>query len=158
MKDQFEIRAKTNINALLLEANALAFEKKPSYPLQLSLEGLQGDAVYESILKINRKVKTKIKPFVLIADSISEEYLEVETEEEIHINMDEVRNNFAASGNHLFDFIQQYQFPREVTYEERVTVYCQMISMYENDLEITEKYSRHDTIEYAMVHPKRSRL
>jgi hypothetical protein len=58
-----------------MEANALAFEKKPSYPLQLSLVGLQGDLVYESILKINQKVKTNIKPVLLIADSISEDRL-----------------------------------------------------------------------------------
>lgn len=158
LKDQFEIRAKTNINVVLADSNALAFETKPSYPLKLSLESLQGDDVYESILKINRKVKTDVKPVVLIADSISEDYLEVETENEIHINLDEVRNGFAASGNHLFDFLQNYQFPREVAYEERVTVYCQMISLYENDLEITEKYNRHNDVEYAMVHPKSNRI
>lgn len=157
LKDQFEIRAKTNINALLADSNALSFEKKPSYPLKLSLESLNADAVYESILKINRKVKTRVKPLVLIADGISEEYLEVETENEIHINMDEVRNNFTASGNHLFDFIQQYKFPREVNFDERITVYCQMISMYENDLEISEIYNRMGNVEYAMVHPKSNR-
>jgi len=157
LKDQFEIRGKSNINALLVNANALAFEKKPSYPLKLSLDELLGDKSRESIKKINGKLKTKVKPVVLVADRISAEYLELETENEIHINMDEVRNNFAASGNHLFDFIQHYQFPREVTYEERITVYCQMISMYENDLEISEKYSRHEAIEYAMVHPKSKR-
>jgi len=157
LKDQFEIRAKTNINALLVDSNALAFEKRPSYPLKLSLEGLQREAVYESILKINRKIKTKLKPVVLIADSISDEYLEVETENEIYINTVEVRNNFTASGNHLFDFIRYYEFPREVAYEERVTLFCQMISMYDDDLEITDQYNRHNDLEYAMVYPKRNR-
>lgn len=157
LKDQFEIRAKTNINALLAESNALFFEKKPSYPLKLSLETLNTDEAYESILKINKRVKTRVKPAVILADTISEEYLEMETENEIHINMDEVRNSFTASGNHLFDFVQRYKFEREVSYDERVTVYCQMISMYEDDLNISEKYKRRDNVEYAIVHPKNSR-
>lgn len=158
LKDQFEIRAKTNINAILADDNALAFETKPNYPLKLSLDELQEYDSYEIILKINRKIKTKVKPIRLIADSISDEYLELETENEIHINLDEVRNSFTASGNHLFDFIQQYQFPRKVLYEERVTLYCQMISMFEKDLEITENFNRKDDVEYAMVHPKSHRI
>lgn len=154
LKDQFEIRAKTNINAVLSGANALAFETKTSYPLKLSLESLSRDEVYESILKINRNVKTNVKPVVQIAESISQDYLDAETEKEIHINLDEVRNNFKASGNHLFDFLQHYKFPRDVSYEERVTVYCQMISLFENDLEISENYNRHNEVEFAMVYPK----
>lgn len=154
LKDQFEIRAKTNINAVLSGAKALVFEAKTSYPLKLSLESLSRDEVYESILKINRRIKTNVKPVVQIAESISQDYLDAQTEIEIHINLDEVRNNFKASGNHLFDFLQHYKFSREVSYEERVTVYCQMISLFENDLEISENYNRNIAVEYAMVYPK----
>jgi len=154
LKDQFEVRVKTNIDVVLADANVLAFETKPSYPLKLSLDSLQLDDVYKSILKINKKVKTGVKPVMQVADKISEDYLEVKTENEIHINLDEVRNNFIASGNHLFDFLQNYKFPRDVLYEEKVTVYCQMISLYENDLEISEKYSHHNEVEYAIVYPK----
>lgn len=154
LKDQFEIRAKTNINAVLVEAKALAFETKPSYPLKLSLERMHNDDVYQSILKVNKKVKATAKPIVPIADSISEDYLEIETENEIHISLDEVMNGFKASGNHLFSFLLRYEFPREVSHEERVTAYCQMISLFEDDLEISENYERHHEVEYAIVHPK----
>lgn len=40
-----------------------------------------------------------------VAEKISSEYLETQTEEEIQINLEEVKNGFVASGYNLFDFI-----------------------------------------------------
>ena len=47
-----------------------------------------------------------------------------------------------------------YKFLREVPFEERVTVFCQMISMFEEDFDVTEKFNRYNEIEYAVVYPK----
>jgi hypothetical protein len=35
-----------------------------------------------------------------------------------------------------------------------VTIYCQLISMFEDEFEVSENFSRHNEIEYAMVYPK----
>jgi hypothetical protein len=61
---------------------------------------------------------------------ISAEYLATETEEEIFINLQEIKNSFIASGNHLFNFLSTYCFPRPVSYEEKATVFCQMIGIF----------------------------
>jgi hypothetical protein len=47
----------------------------------------------------------------------------------------------------------QYKYPREVSYEERITIFCQMVSMYEQELNIKELFQQDGQIEYAMVHP-----
>jgi hypothetical protein len=47
----------------------------------------------------------------------------------------------------------------ETTFDKRVTLYCQIVSIFEDELEITERYEKSDAesgkyIEYALVYPK----
>jgi hypothetical protein len=154
LKDQFEIKAKTNIIEVVTKSKSTAFDPKPAYPLRLSLDGLLNEEVRKSIEKIYDRNKPLIKPSAQIAIGITPDYLNQETEYEIAVNLDEIKNNFSASGNHLFDFILNYRFHREVAFEERVTIYCQLISMFEDEFDVTENFSRFNEIEYAMVYPK----
>ena len=80
--------------------------------------------------------------------------METQIEEEIQINLEEVKNGFVASSYNLFDFIMNYNFAKEVSFEDRVTIYCQLISQYENIFEITDKFAKKKEIEFAMVYPK----
>jgi hypothetical protein len=154
LKDQFEIKAKTNIIEVVTKSKSTAFDPKPAYPLRLSLDGLLNEEVRKSIEKIYDRNKPLIKPSAQIAIGITPDYLNQETEYEMAVNLDEIKNNFSASGNHLFDFIHNYRFHREVAFEERVTIYCQLISMFEDEFDVTENFSRFNEIEYAMVYPK----
>ena len=154
LRDQYEINAKTNLVELINTNKATVFESKPSYPLKSSVNFLQTDAGYEVVRKLSRRIKTGVRPSVQMAEVISEDYLKPETEKEVFINIHEVKNSFTAGGNHLFDFLMNYKFLREVHFDERVTVFCQMISMFEEDFDVTEKFNRHNDIEYAVVYPK----
>jgi hypothetical protein len=154
LKDQFEIKAKTNVVELVAKSKASMFDPKPTYPLKLSLDGLLNEEIRKSIEKIYERNKPGIKPYTQTAVSISSDYLIQETETEVAVNLDEIKNNFSASGNHLFYFVLNYKFLREVAFEERVTIYCQLISMFEDEFEVSENFSRHNEIEYAMVYPK----
>lgn len=155
LKDQFELESKTDIQKILTDNHAVVFESNPAYPLKLSIERLQTD---DDLLVLIRKVfdytKIKTNSHQKIADIISEEYLNVHAEEMVFINLEEIKNRFVASGNHLFDFMMNYHFHHEVNFDERVTLYCQLISQYENELAISEIYNVHKNIEYAMVYPK----
>ena len=155
LKDQFELESKTDIRKVLSENNAVVFESNPTYPLRLSIDRLQTD---DELLILIRKVfeSTKVQANIRlkIAESISEEYLNAELEEITFVNLEEMKNRFTASGNHLFDFIINYHFQQEVDFAERVTLYCQLISQYENELTVSEIFNVHENIEYAMVYPK----
>jgi hypothetical protein len=154
LRDQYEIKAKTNLVELINNNKATVFEPKPSYPLKISVNYLQTDAGYDVVKKLSRKIKSGVRPSVQMAEVISEDYLKPATEKEVFINIHEVKNSFTAGGNHLFDFLMNYKFLREVPFEERVTVFCQMISMFEEDFDVTEKFNRYNEIEYAVVYPK----
>ncbi len=153
LKDQFELKAKTNIVALLAKENTVLLESRPAYPLKLSLDYLQGDAGREVIEKMAAKVKRGGKMQVPIADSIASDDLLPGVEEEIFIDLEEIKQGFLASGHHLHRFIMQYKYEREVSYEEKITIFCQVISMYEEELDVKDTYQKDGRVEYAMVTP-----
>lgn len=153
LRDQHEIKPKTNIQEVLSKIHLIAFETKPFYSLKLSLDDLQKEEVYQLIKKVSKKCKSGIKPLLQTAENLSSDDLKNETEKEIHINFREVKKNFAASGKHLFDYVSEYEFPREVSFEEKVTIYCQLISIFEDEFEVSENFNRHNEIEYAIVYP-----
>lgn len=155
LKDQFILETTTDFKSIIAETKSVIFEPKPSYPVKLSLEYLQSDEeAFASILKIAKRVKAGVSVKRPVAEKISSEYLETQIEEEIQINLEEVKNGFVASSYNLFDFLMNYNFAKEVSFEERVTIYCQLISQYENVFEITDKFEERKEIEFAMVYPK----
>jgi hypothetical protein len=153
LKDQFELKAKTNIVEVLQQANAVNFESKPTYPLRLSLDYLQTDEARNSLEKVAVKQKQGRRNALPVAEGISDAYLQTETEEEVFINLQAMRNGFAASGKNLFQFVMEYNYPREVPYDEKITVFCQMVSMYETEFKVADDYGKQEMIEYAMVYP-----
>jgi len=155
LRDQYTLRAATDIEIVIGNDDALIFESNPTYPLKLSLDFLQSDNdAYSSIQKMASKQKTGVSIKVSLAGNISKEYLETISEEEIHVNLEAVKNSFLASGNNLFDFLMIYNYEKELSFEEKVTVYCQLISQYEEQFELTDKFNSQQEVEYAMVYSK----
>jgi hypothetical protein len=92
--------------------------------------------------------------FWLLAESISNELLENSVEEETMINLEEVKNHFIATSDNLFNFIVRYDFLKEVDFNERVTIYCQVASQYESELNIENEFQIDNDIEYTLIYPK----
>ncbi|MBC7523503.1 MAG: hypothetical protein H7239_03590 [Flavobacterium sp.] len=155
LKDQFTLETTTDLKSILAVNDSVIFEPNPTYKLKLSLEYLQAnEEAFKSIIKIAKRLKTGINLKRPVAEKISSEYLETQIEEEIQINLEEVKNGFVASSYNLFDFIMNYNFSKKVSFEDRVTIYCQLISQYEDIFEITNQFEEKQEIEYAMVYPK----
>lgn len=85
---------------------------------------------------------------------MSDELLQTETEEEIQINLEEVKNAFLAGSHDLFAFVTHYDFRKEVSFADRVTLYSQLISQYEDKFKVTDQYNEKDNIAYLLVFPK----
>ncbi|HTN68472.1 MAG TPA: hypothetical protein VLZ33_03315 [Dysgonamonadaceae bacterium] len=155
LKDQFTLETSTDFKAVINNNNAVVFEPNPSYPLKLSLEFLRSDeGVYASILKISKQMQSAVKTSLTLADKLPEEYLKTQTEEEIQINLEEVKNGFVASSYNLLDFVSAYQYPKDVSFEELVNIYCQLVSQFEALFEISDKYQEKENMEFATIYPK----
>ncbi|WP_153797707.1 hypothetical protein [Foetidibacter luteolus] len=153
LKDQFELKAKTNLVSLLQQKNDVLFEPRPVYPLKLSLDYLHTDEGRFVVEKTAGKLKQSKRPALPVAESIASHDLLPVTEEEIFIDLEEIKRGFMASGNHLFNYIMQYKYQRQVSYEEKITLFCQMVSMYEMELDVKDNYLHDGQVEYAVVHP-----
>ncbi|HLS12623.1 MAG TPA: hypothetical protein VK050_10715 [Flavobacteriaceae bacterium] len=155
LKDHFTLEAETNIRQVLSQRNHVLFEKRIAEPLPLSLDFLRNDdTAFESIKRIAEKHKNRLKEQPVLADQISNESLENEVEEEIMVDFEAIKNYFIATSQDLFQFLMNYDFLTPMSFDDRVTIYCQMASQYEQDFEITEEFAVEDTIEYAIIYPK----
>ena len=155
LKDHFTIAAETDIKQVIASRKHVVFESRINEPLNLSIDKLrENDKAFETIKRVakNHKNRKHFKP--ILADRISDEFLENRVEEEVMINLEEVRNHFVATSDNLFNFILNYDFLKEVDFDERVTVFCQIISQYDSDLRIENKFQITNGIEYAIVHSK----
>lgn len=155
LKEQFSIESDTNIKQVLRQNRAIAFEQRVSEPLKLSLAYLQTDELaFLSIKSTAEKAKIREHLLPQMADNISLELLENSIDEEPMINLEELRNSFVATSNHLFNFVMSYNFEKKVDFDERVTIFCQVVSQFESEFEIKEEYQTANGIEYAVVYPK----
>ena len=153
LKDQFELKAKTNLVEILQKSNAVNFDSKPTYPLRLSLDNLQTDEARNSIEKVALKLKLGKRNALPVAEGISDAYLQTETEEEIFINLQTMKNGFATSNKNLYQFVMEYNYPRTVLLDEQLTIFCQLVSMYELEFSVSDDFGKENQIEYAMVYP-----
>lgn len=155
LKDHFTIEAETDLKQIIASKNQVIFETRITEPLNLSLDFLrESEKAFETIKKVakNHKNRKQYKP--ILADRISDEYLESTIENEIMINLEEIRNKFVATSDNLFNFILHYDFLKEVAFEERVTIFCQIISQYEQELVIEDDFKKTNGLEYAIVYSK----
>jgi len=154
LKDQFELKERTDFVEVLGQNNDVFFETHRPGRLKLSLGLLQEDQAYATLLKVSQRRKVGVKELRSLADNISADYLETTAVYEIFIDPEDIRNSFFASGEHLFSFLQKYQYPKEMTFADIVTLYCQLISLYEEEFVMDGTYGQHDELEYAIVYPK----
>ena len=156
LKDQFELEERTNICSVLAQKDSVWFEPAPSYPLRLSIEYLRnGDEVLESIRKVIALIGKRAILARNVADTISEDYLKTQISEEMYINLETVKKEFVKTASDLFTFVASYVFAREVSFEERMTFYCQIVSQFYEELYITDRYGTLQGVEYALVYPQR---
>lgn len=155
LKDHFTIESETDIKQILASKNQVIFERRLGEPLNLSLVFLRdNERAFDAIKRVanNHRFRKLFKP--VLAESISDEFLEDSIEEEVMINLEELRNHFLATSDNLFNFILNYDFLKEVDFNERVTVFCQVVSQYEQELRIEDDFQINNGVEYVLVYPK----
>lgn len=155
LKDHFLIEGETDIKQVLTQKNQVIFQSRLSEPLKLSIDYLRDSENAFLMIKRNAKKhldKLNFKP--VIAENISEELLTNSIEEEVIIDLEKIKNEFVPTSDNLFNFIVNYSFSKKVSFNERVTIYCQMVSLYELELKIENEFEINNGIEYALVYPK----
>lgn len=156
LKDQFELKEKSNILALLTGCQDLTFDPRPAIRLPLSLAFLQTDAGRESILKVraDRHIKSTLRREAAEAFALTE--MEMESSPGDFFNLDEVKNGFIASGRELLDFLLQHDLHNNPPFDTRLTLYCRMIALFPREIEVSNQYMTLNGVEFAKAYPSQS--
>jgi hypothetical protein len=137
--------------------NALFFAGRVGIKTRLSLSYLQTDEGYRAIQKVYQKQEKRNQTPLKLAKPIPQDFFELkDTEQEIFIDIEKLKNIYIAQGGDLFEFVQRFEFDQSITEAKRLTLFCKLISMYGDLLDISDMMqSTNDGIEYATVNLKR---
>jgi len=162
LQDQFELRSRSNLSEVL--------EREHSVPssFKLSLPYLSTDEARPVILKVLRNLQYREIIRSNEAGAFSEEDMESQAMYQEVIDLEETLSDYiqaqaqarwndaSAPEEDLFHYLMHYTFAREVDEQERTTLFCQMVSLYENRLRISEEFGLYHQYEYAKVYPANS--
>ncbi|WP_455592429.1 hypothetical protein [Bacteroides sp.] len=155
LKDQFLLEENTNIVQVLSERNPVWMEPQTNYRIKLSIDTLRtSDEAFQIIRKLAMRQKAGKNALKNLAEAIPKEYLNGKSEMIDMVNLQEIYNAFMASGTHLFYFVMNYRYHKEVIREDKLIYFCQLASQYADELNFTECYECWDEVEYPVIYPK----
>jgi hypothetical protein len=155
MKDQYILEGNTDVKAYLAAINDIWMEPQTRYSTRASLDFLRDDDDALEILnnvrqRLNKKATVKSR----LAEQIDARYLEPAQEVRRVFNHKEIMNGFMAQSSDLFYYIWNYQFENETNQEQRLVLFLQLASQYNNDLRYLPETKNVGNIEYPIVLPK----
>ena len=151
LREQFELQENTNVREVVDAERSVVLEGVQPTLFKVSIPYLQTDEALDVILK----VADGIRPDKVIHRQelgvISAEQMENQEVGEAAINTRKMMDVFSRTGGDLFSFVMAYDYNREMDFEAKVTLFCRLLSLYENELEITDRFGHMEHVEYAII-------
>lgn len=165
LQDQFELRAKSNLAEVLEREHSILLEGTAPSSFKLSINYLNTDEARPIILKVMKNLQHRETIRSNEAGAFSDEDLASQSMYQETISLEETVGNYiqaqteamwkdaTAQPEDLFSFLMRYPFRQEVSEEERTTLFCQIISLYESQFRISEEFGIYKNYEYARIYP-----
>ena len=155
LKDQFLLEEHTSIRSVAAQKNPVWMEPQVGYRIKLSIDSLRtSDEAFQILKKLVARQRNSPKGMKQLADAIPEGYLDGQSQMIDTVNLQEVHNSFMASSTHLFSFVMNYRYRKEVTRGEKLIFFCQLASQYADELRFTDTYEISDEVEYPLIYAK----
>lgn len=165
LQDQFELRAKSNLAEVLEREHSILLEGTAQSSFKLSINYLNTDEARPIILKVMKNLQHRETIRSNEAGAFSDEDLASQSMYQETISLEETVGNYiqaqteamwkdaTAQPEDLFSFLMRYPFRQEVSEEERTTLFCQIVSLYESQFRISEEFGIYKNYEYARIYP-----
>lgn len=165
LQDQFELRAKSNLAEVLERERSILLEGTAPSSFKLSINYLNTDEARPIILKVIKNLQHRETIRSNEAGAFSDEDLASQSMYQETISLEETVGNYiqaqteamwkdaTAQPEDLFSFLMRYPFRQEVSEEERTTLFCQIVSLYESQFRISEEFGIYKNYEYARIYP-----
>lgn len=154
LKDQLLLAEKSNFIDVISKDNSLQFQNEIRFSTPLSLDYIQSEDAYNILLRISYKLKKSINIDEKSSGIIRNEFLNGKDKNHYVVDTNKLKESFLSRGGDLFDFINNYNFEKELSFEEKVTLFCKLASQFRDDFSISDTYSKIENIEYALITPK----
>lgn len=154
LKDQLLLAEKSNFIDVISKDNSLQFQNEIRFSTPLSLDYIQSEDAYNILLRISYKLKKSINIDEKSSGIIRNEFLNAKDKNHYVVDTNKLKESFLSRGGDLFDFINNYNFEKELSFEEKVTLFCKLASQFRDDFSISDTYSKIENIEYALITPK----
>lgn len=154
LKDQLLLVEKSNFIDLISKNNSLQFQNEIRFSTPLSLDFIQSEEAYEILVRISYKLKKSINIVEKSSGFIKDEFLNGKERKHYVVDIEKLKESYLSRGGDLFEFVNSYNFDKELLFEDRVTLFCKLASQFRDDFSITEKYLQFENIEYALIEPK----
>ncbi len=155
LKDNGTIKEYTNIENIISKENAIFYLKQQHFNYHLSIPFLQSDDGYYTIEKVKKKLKARE---IIIKSKVANEISKMNIKKERNtqtINLLEIKKQFTSGSGELFDFIDNYEFEKDISFDEKITLFCKVASLYDSELNHTGEYKVINDIEYAVIQSKK---
>lgn len=165
LQDQFELRAKSNLAEVLEREHSILLEGTAPSSFKLSINYLNTDEARPIILKVMKNLQHRETIRSNEAGAFSDEDLASQSMYQETISLEETVGNYiqaqteamwkdaTAQPEDLFSFLMRYPLRQEVSEEERTTLFCQIVSLYESQFRISEEFGIYKNYEYARIYP-----
>lgn len=154
LKDQLLLAEKSNFIDVISKDNSLQFQNEIRFSTPLSLDYIQSEDAYNILLRISYKLKKSINIDEKSSGVIRNEFLNGKDKNHYVVDTNKLKESFLSRGGDLFDFINNYNFEKEPSFEEKVTLFCKLASQFRDDFSISDTYTKIENIEYALITPK----
>ena len=151
LREQFELLEQTNVSEVVEASQAVVIEGVQPTLFKVSIPYLQTDEALEVILKVADGLRPERVVRRQELGALSAEQMESESVGETAIDTRKLMDQFAQSDTDLFSFLMRYGFSRPLDFEARVTLFCRLLSLYEQELLITNQFGHTDHVEYAII-------
>lgn len=165
LQDQFELRAKSNLAEVLDREHSVLIEGALPTSFKLSINYLNSDEAQPVILKVLKNLQYRKSVKSNEAGAFSDEDLLHQSAYEPAVSLEEIIGNYiqcqteklwkdaSAQPDDLFSFLLNYRFRHQIGEKERTTLFCQLVSLYESQLRISDRFGHYKEYEYALIYP-----
>jgi len=155
LRDQQILEEYTNVKQLAQTINPVWFEPQARYSTKPSLRWLESSDDANGLLQqvmARRNLPEKLKrkdaapipaSYFTDLDAVSE-----------YIDCEDMYNAFSGQGKDLFRFIMEYNYKFNVSHDERLSLFGQIATQYDNLLDIRTETGVFEDIDYALIYRK----
>lgn len=155
LRDQQIISDLTNINKVAEEISPVWLDDSSNYKTYVSIRFLENEDEGLAAIKLFlEKKKTLAQKPKKLAAALSDDDLKEKRCINDAINIRKVKNSFVASGDNLFDFVVNYKFSRELSFNEKLVVFCQIATVFESELNFTDRHASFNGVRYPLIFPR----